>query len=294
MDRLFARYVLLAATAGFGTVGTVGTAGCGSNMAAPAAATPDGSLPVTGDDAAVTDAGAGADVLQPGSIDAGVGGPPPPLTDNVTLHIAGDSTAAIFAASDPTMRVGWGAVLQPLFGAGVTVDDAARSGRSSKSFIDEGFWASTRAQIHPGDYVLIQFAHNDEKVGDTARFTDPATTFPEYLKVYIRDTRQAGGFAILLTPIARRQFAGTAVVQTHGNWPAAIAAVAAETGTPLIDMTAKTTALLQALGPVDSLPLFAVGDNTHLSAVGAPMVAQLVVDGFRELALPIVERLASP
>ena len=254
---------------------------------------PDGSLPVMGDDAAVTDGG-GGDVLQPGSIDAGVGGPPPPLTENVTLHIAGDSTAAIFAASDPTMRVGWGAVLQPFFATGVTVDDAARSGRSSKSFIDEGFWASTRGQIHPGDYVLIQFAHNDEKVGDTARFTDPATTFPEYLKVYIRDTREAGGFAILLTPIVRRQFSGNAIVQTHGNWLAAIAAVAAQTGTPLIDMTAKTRVLLEGLGPVDSLPLFAVGDNTHLSAVGAPMVAALAVEGFRELQLPIVERLVSP
>jgi len=225
-------------------------------------------------------------------IDAGYGGDPPPLTANVVLHIAGDSTAAIFPATDPTMRVGWGAVLQQFFTDGVRVDDAARSGRSSKSFIDEGLWAALEAQIQPGDYVLIQFAHNDEKTDDPARYTDPATTFRDYLRMYVGQSRSLGAFPVLLTPICRRDFSGTMILNTHGAYPDAVRAVAADTGTPLIDMTQKTTALLESLGAAASVALFATGDNTHLSAEGAPMVAKLVIDGIRELGLPLVDRLA--
>ncbi len=215
----------------------------------------------------------------------------PPLTENVTIHVAGDSTAAIFPASDPTGRVGWAAVLQQFFGEGVEVDDAARSGRSSKSFIDEGFWDALEATIQTGDYVFIQFGHNDEKSDDPARYTDPATTYRSYLKTYIADTRSAGGFAVLLTPISRRQFSGGQLVPTHGDYPAAMLAVGEETGTPVIDMTEKTRVLLESLGPTNTIPLFATDDNTHLSATGAPEVAKLAVEGIRELGFPLAERL---
>jgi lysophospholipase L1-like esterase len=211
----------------------------------------------------------------------------------VTIHIAGDSTAAIFPPTDPTARVGWGAVFQQFFGAGATVDDAARSGRSSKSFIDEGLWAALKAKIRPGDYVLIQFGHNDEKATDPTLYTDAATTFRDYLGTYVADTRAAGGFPVLLTPIARRQFSGATIVNTHGAYPAAVIDVGAATGSPVIDMTAKTTTWLEVLGPSASLPMFATGDNTHLSALGAPQVGQLVVDGIRELHLSLVARLQS-
>src|SRR5215471_7700328 len=99
---------------------------------------------------------------------------------DVTIHVVGDSTSAIFPPTDPTARVGWAAVLQPLFASGVTVDDAARSGRSSKSFANEGRWSALEGQIKPGDYVFIQFGHNDEKADDPQRYTDPATTFRYY------------------------------------------------------------------------------------------------------------------
>lgn len=216
----------------------------------------------------------------------------PPLTANVTLHVAGDSTAAIFPASDATHRVGWASVLQPFFGTGVQVDDAAQSGRSSKSFIDEGLWKALEAKIHAGDYVFIEFAHNDEKMDDAARYTDPATTFRTNLKTFVSDTRAAGGFAVLLTPISRRQFSGDKIVATHGAYPAAVVAVGMETGTPVIDMTDKTRVWLESLGPAASVSMFATGDNTHLSAKGAPEVAKLVVQGIRDLGLPIAQRLS--
>jgi lysophospholipase L1-like esterase len=215
----------------------------------------------------------------------------PPLTANVTLHVAGDSTSAIFPESDPTHRVGWAAVLQAFFTDGVKVDDAAQSGRSSKSYLDEGLWKSLKAKIRPGDYVFVEFGHNDEKSEDAARYTDPATTFRSNLKTYVTETRAAGGIAVLLTPISRRQFSGSKIVASHGAYPAAVAAVAAETGTPLIDMTERTRVWLEGIGPTASVSFFATDDNTHLSAKGAQEVAKLAVQGLRELGLPLAERL---
>ena len=233
-----------------------------------------------------------ADPFDPKLVDAGIGGPPPALTSNVTIHIAGDSTAAIFPSTDP--RVGWGAVLGSYFGLGVTIHDAAQSGRSSKSFIDEGFWASVKTQIKPGDYVFVEFGHNDEKYGDTARYTIPNTSYRYYLKTYIAETRALGGFAVLLTSISRRQFSGTAVLDSHAAYTAAVLAVGVETGTPVIDMEAKTAAWLVSLGATASLPYFAPGDSTHLNATGAMVVAGMVMQGIRELGFPIAERSIEP
>jgi lysophospholipase L1-like esterase len=230
---------------------------------------------------------AGRDV---GVVDARITFDAPPLTANAAIHIAGDSTAAIFPVTDA--RVGWGAVFQQFFTTGVTVDDEARSGRSTKSYIDEGWWTALKAQIRPGDYVFIQFAHNDEKIDDPTLYTDPATTFRDNLRLFIADSRSAGAFPILLTPNSRRMFAGSMIVDTHGAYPAATMAVSQETGTPVIDMTEKTRVLLESLGPQASVPLYAPNDITHTSAQGAPVIAKLVVDGIRELKLPLVQRLA--
>ncbi len=224
-------------------------------------------------------------------LDSWFDGGAPALTANVTLHIAGDSTSCIFPPTDPTMRIGWGQVLPQFVDSGLTVDDEAKSGRSSKSFIDEGWWAMLLATVKPGDYVFIEFGHNDEKTDDPTLFTDPATTFRDYLNQYVVETRAAGGFPVLLTPIARRDFSGNTVVNTHGDYPAAVFDVGAFTQTPVIDMTARTTAWLSGLGPTASVPFFATGDDTHLNAMGAPVVAGFVVDGVRELGLPIAARL---
>jgi lysophospholipase L1-like esterase len=229
------------------------------------------------------------DPFDPSQVDAGVGGPPPALTANVTIHIVGDSTAAIFPDTDP--RVGWGAVLGNFFGAGVTIHDAAQSGRSSKSFIDEGYWAGVKTQIKPGDYVFVEFGHNDEKYGDVARYTIPNTSYRYYLKTYVAEARALGGFAVLLTSICRRQFSGTTVPDSHAAYTAAVLAVGAETGAPVIDLEAKTNAWLTTLGLAASAAYFAPGDNTHLNAQGAMAVAGMVAQGIRELGFPLAERL---
>lgn len=240
------------------------------------------------------DGGASADAADPvvwdgsGILNSWFDGGTPALTANVTIRIAGDSTACIFPATDP--RVGWGAVFQQFFGSGVTIDDEAQSGRSSKSFIDEGWWAMLKAKIVPGDYVFIEFGHNDEKT-DPTLYTDPATTFQDYLRTYVTDTRAAGGFPVLLTPISRRQFSGATIEATHGLYPGAMINLAELTSTPVIDVTTTTAVWLEGLGPVNSVPMFAPGDDTHLSAMGAPVVGQLVVQGIELLGLPLVARL---
>jgi len=258
-------------------------------------AAPDVAAVVPSDTSTTPDTGAAADVrdpFDPSLVDAGEGGAPPALTANVTIHIAGDSTAAIFPATDP--RVGWGAVLGNYFGAGVTIHDAAQSGRSSKSFIDEGFWASVKTTIKPGDYVFIEFGHNDEKYGDTARYTIPNTSYRYYLKTYIAETRALGGFAVLLTSISRRQFSGATVPDSHAAYTAAVLAVGTETGTPVVDLEAKTSAWLTTLGLTASGAYFAPGDSTHLNAQGAMAVAGMVAQGIVELGFPIAQRIVEP
>ena len=279
-----------AAGAGDGTSGSTSDPSGGSSSVA---GSDSGSNSVAG---SVSDGGAAGSTAAGGGV-GGAGGamaaclPPAPdaSAGALTLHIAGDSTAAIFPATDP--RVGWGAVLQPFFMDAVKVHDAAQSGRSSKSFIDEGLWTTLKTQIHPGDYVFIEFGHNDEKNADSLRYTNPATTYRDYLKTYVCETRSLGAIPILLTSISRRSFAGALITATHGAYPAAVIAVGAETSTPVIDMTERTRVWLEALGPDASLPFFAPGDNTHLSASGAPEVAKLVVAGIVDANLPLASEL---
>jgi lysophospholipase L1-like esterase len=234
--------------------------------------------------------GAGGATGAGGSSPGDAGWDAPPLGSMVTIHVAGDSTAAVFPPTDPTMRVGWAAVLDPLFDSTAMVNDAALSGRSSKSFIDEGAWAALQAQIQPGDYLFVEFAHNDEKSEDPTRYTIPATTYREYLRTYIDGARARGGFPVLLTSICRRQFNGNTVTATHGAYTTAMFAVGQETGTPVIDMEKRTKDWLMALGPTNSVPMFATGDNTHLSMQGAVEVARLAVAGIRALGLPLAAR----
>ena len=214
----------------------------------------------------------------------------PTIGSMVTVHVAGDSTAAIFPSTDATMRVGWAAVLDPLFDSSVTVDDAALSGRSTKSYIDEGAWTTLQAKIKPGDYLIIEFGHNDEKSDDPARYTDPATTYRTNLKTFINGARARGGVPVLMTSICRRQFSGSTVTGTHGAYTTAVLAVGQETGTPVVDMEKRTKDWLTALGPTASVAMFATDDNTHLNMQGAVEVAKLAVAGIRALGLPLAAR----
>lgn len=127
----------------------------------------------------------------------------------VTIFMVGDSTMADKDISTGSPERGWGMVLQGCFTENVVVDNHARNGRSSRSFIDEGLWQKVLDKIKPGDYVFIQFGHNDEKhdvEGKVKRFSKPGSTFDQNLERYVTETRAKGGIPVLFNCVERRLF----------------------------------------------------------------------------------------
>jgi lysophospholipase L1-like esterase len=207
-----------------------------------------------------------------------------------TVYVIGDSTASVYA-SNLFPRMGWGQPLADLFGkACAAVSDKALSGRSSKSFYDEGAWTPVRSALKSGDYVLIQFGHNDEKSDEPTLYTDPQTTYKQYLTKYITEARAKQAVPVLLTSINRNSWSGTALKDTHGAYPPAMRELAAALDVDLIDMTALTKQYFERLGQSETTKLFmnlAAGqfpnypngntDNTHLQETGARKIGQLAL-----------------
>ncbi|MFJ5830838.1 rhamnogalacturonan acetylesterase [Streptomyces sp. NPDC093089] len=197
-----------------------------------------------------------------------------------TLFVAGDSTAAQKYA-DAAPETGWGTALPFFLHRGIAVANHAVNGRSTKSFLDEGRFGPIAAALRPGDLLLIQFGHNDAKAADPARYTEPWTTYQDNLRVFVGGARARGALPVLATPVERRKFAadGTAL-RTHGAYPAAMRAVAAEEDVPLLDVEALSLALWQELGPETTKTYFnwtaTEQDNTHFNPPGAIEVARLV------------------
>ena len=202
----------------------------------------------------------------------------------IKILTIGDSTMAEY---DPatTEKVGWGQVF-PMFilpDAAAVIDDA-RSGRSSKSFISEGLWAASKMKISAGDYVLIQFGHNDEKTS----IEGTGSTINEFkanLNVFVTETKAAGGIPVLFTPVVRCNFSMGKISETgrhitsDGDYPAAVREVAEETGTALIDHTELTRVLVEGYGEAKALSeLYASGDRTHTKMNGAIIFARLAAE----------------
>ncbi|MFJ9036535.1 rhamnogalacturonan acetylesterase [Streptomyces sp. NPDC102406] len=201
-------------------------------------------------------------------------------TGGRTLFVAGDSTAAQKYA-DAAPESGWGMALPFFLSSRVAVANHAVNGRSSKSFLDEGRLATILAAIRPGDLLLIQFAHNDEKSADPTRWTEPWSTYQEYLKRYVDGARAKGARPVLATPVERRKFdADGNALPTHGDYPAAMRALARDEGVALLDIQALSLALWQRLGVEETKVYFnwtaTEQDNTHANPPGAIAVARLV------------------
>lgn len=213
----------------------------------------------------------------------------------ITVYLAGDSTVSNYSSS-LAPRAGWGQVLNQFFDDQVVVKNEAIPGRSSKSFIDEGRLDTILNEIDKGDYLIIQFGHNDEKIKDPNRYTEPYSTYKNYLKQYIDGARAKQAIPVLVTPVERRYFTVDGVLsRTHGDYPAAMKELGLEEHVPVIDLTAKSHALFQKLGPKSTKDVFlcldaqengnypnGVQDNTHFQKTGAKMLAQLVIDGIKE------------
>jgi lysophospholipase L1-like esterase len=161
------------------------------------------------------------------------------------------------------------------------VSNHAVNGRSSKSFVDEGRLDVILQAIQPGDFLLIQFGHNDQKVSDPSRYTEPWSTYQEYLRMYVDGARARGARPVLATSVERRRFDGEGKALTsHGEYPAAMRALAAAERVALLDVQALSLALWQELGVEGTKAYFnwteSEQDNTHFNPPGAIAVARMV------------------
>jgi DNA sulfur modification protein DndE len=138
--------------------------------------------------------------------------------DQTRIFLIGDSTMADKILIDNPEH-GWGQSLPAFFSSRVQIFNHAKNGRSTKSFITEGRWEVVTHQLQEGDYVFIQFGHNDAKKDDTTRFAPPIPDYRDNLTTFIRDAREKKAIPILLTPITRRDFKDGKFVATHGEYP---------------------------------------------------------------------------
>lgn len=229
----------------------------------------------------------------------------------ITIFMIGDSTMANKSLEGNNQERGWGHVLGGFFSEDIVVDNHAVNGRSSKSFIDEGRWEVVLNKMKPGDYVFIQFGHNDEKPKPD-RHTDPGTTFDANLKRFVEEARAKGGIPVLFNSIVRRNFRvnenavtdddfrkdkleeakeGEVLIDTHGEYLNSPRNVAKELNVPFVDMNKLTHDLVQGLGAEASKKLFmwmpegvyaacpkGRQDNTHLNVYGARTIAKITVE----------------
>lgn len=207
----------------------------------------------------------------------------------------GDSTVQLNKI-DTYPQTGMSQVLELFLKPGIQVMPHGKNGRSTKSFLDEGRFAPVQAQLDQGDFLLIQFGHNDEK-DDPARHTDAFGSFQENLRLFIRAAREKGAYPVLITPIARRLFDenGSFLPGSHGDYPAAIRQVGAAEAVPVADLTALTEAFLEELGDEASKPLFVwPKDNTHLKYDGAVQMVTLLSRELERFGSPYRELLYVP
>lgn len=220
----------------------------------------------------------------------------------IKVYLIGDSTLSkkdIKAYPEH----GWGMPFTYFFDSSVMVDNRAQNGRSTRSFMAENRWQPVVNSLQEGDYVFIQFGHNDE-VPTKATYTTPEA-FTANLVKYITDTRSKKAIPVLLTPVARRKFdAGGRITGTHDAYSALVRSVAGKHNVPLIDLDKKSQALLQQYGSEKSKLLFnwleagehpnypaGKQDDTHFNELGARVMAQLVLVEIRALKLELAERV---
>jgi lysophospholipase L1-like esterase len=229
---------------------------------------------------------------------SGAAGPTPPPR----IFIASDSTAQDYKP-DKYPQSGWGTMLRCAV-PGVTIENRAIGGRSTNSFIREGRLDRIVADLRKGDTLLIQFGHNDASIDKPERYT----TIEQYkanLHRFLDVAKAAGAKAVILTPVARRDFRDGVEQPSFPAYADAARAVAKDTRTPLIDLGKTSQAWIQAAGPEASKAYYlhyegaagapgypnGVSDDTHFSEMGARRVADLVAVGLKATRLPIAKRV---
>lgn len=220
--------------------------------------------------------------------------------EKLHIFLVGDSTMANKLPFDAP-ETGWGTILPQFFSDAVDIQNHAVNGRSTKSFRSEGRWATIMERMRPGDWVLIQFGHNDSKDTDTTRYAAAQTDFRKNLSRFITETRAKGGDVVLITPVMRRRFDENGhFFDTHGEYPQAVKDVAKAMKVALIDLHAKSREVIEKAGAEGSKRLFmhlpgkmyakfpdGKVDDTHFSGYGATVMATLVAEGIRAIGNPL-------
>lgn len=214
-----------------------------------------------------------------------------------TIFWAGDSTVQTnnYATYPQT---GIGQVFSLFLREGYQVENHAKNGRSTKSFLDEGRLAAIEQRLGEGDFLFIQFGHNDEKSEDPSRYTDPFSSFMENLEIYINTARKKGAFPVLITPVERRCFVDEEHLGpgAHGDYVEGMKRTARKCQVPLVDLYSASRRALEKAGEEGSRKwymFFPAGsyeehmeestDNTHLRYEGAVKYASFIAEGLRNL-----------
>jgi len=208
-----------------------------------------------------------------------------------TVFLAGDSTVTD-QPREPTTS--WGQMFTRFFRADVAIANHAESGETLKSFLTGLRLDKILSQMKNGDYLFMQFGHNDMKENWPQTYVEPYTTHKAYLKVLIAEARRRGATPVLITPMQRRNFDGLKIRNSLGEFPESVRQTAREENVPLIDLTQMSVAFYEALGPENSRLAFSGGtDITHHSAYGAYELAKCIVEGVRANRLDLARYIVA-
>ncbi|MGJ8667155.1 MAG: rhamnogalacturonan acetylesterase [Patiriisocius sp.] len=213
------------------------------------------------------------------------------IFDSQTIYTIGDSTMADKTDPEKNPERGWCQVFTTFLNSEITLENHAVNGRSTRSFISEKRWDSVHNKLEEGDYVFIQFGHNDQKKNSPERYTNPYTAYRNNLIKFVEETRIKKATPILFTSISRRKFnQDSTLVDTHGAYPLIVRLVANEYNVHLVDLQYVTEILEESYGVEKSKKLHlhfepneiayypeGIEDNTHLSLLGATEISSLAV-----------------
>jgi lysophospholipase L1-like esterase len=222
------------------------------------------------------------------------------MDNPITIYIAGDSTAAM-KLPEKKPEMGWGEAFQAYFKEIVKIENRAINGRSTKSFINEGHLAKIENSIQPGDYLIIQFGHNDQKIEDPERGTLPYGDYQDNLSQFIQVAYQKDAYPLLLTSVTRRKFENNKIdSMSVGDYPQAMIQFAKKNHVPVLDIHKITNEFMGKIGDEESKKYYlhvplgqsdnypeGITDNTHFNEEGAKKVAQLIIEAIKQSNLPL-------
>lgn len=225
----------------------------------------------------------------------------------ITVWLIGDSTMCYYEPSRAPLA-GWGMPFAGFFDSSVMIKNRAKGGRSTRTFLSENRWNEIEPKLTAGDYVLIQFGHNDEAKEE--KYKERYTSVPDYkinLTKFINETRKRKAIPVLITPVSRMRFKNGIAEETHTEYSTAVWEVGKKENVPVIDLDKKSRELYQELGPANTRYLFmqldsmahpnypqGQKDNTHFSEYGARIIAELVLGEIKITVPELYGRIVKP